>query len=88
MKLSITIEIDDRAPDVEYCGENCKFLNRGICHLFNEKLNNDSLNKADESGDGTIVYEKTATILGWKRHRRCIEVFYGFGDSEIQEEDV
>jgi len=38
MKLSITIEVNDAAPTVELCGEKCRFLGKGYCSLFQEKL--------------------------------------------------
>ena len=79
MKRSITIEIDDRAPTFEYCGESCKFLKSGVCLLFDVQLESDALNKADEQ-NGTVVYEKTQKILGWHRHKKCITVFYSFSD--------
>jgi hypothetical protein len=79
MTLFIEIEVDDRAPVVEYCGEGCKCLNKGICHLFNAKLEDDSMNKIDDNKDGKIVFDETRTINGWKRCKQCIEIFYIFG---------
>ena len=80
MKLSITIEVDDRAPNEEFCGEKCKCLKSGICKLFDIKLESYGDNKVDNMKNGTIVYEKTQEIHTWKRHKQCIDKFYSFCD--------
>jgi hypothetical protein len=81
MKLRITIEVDDRAPNEEYCENRCKFLDKGRCRLFDKDLEDYSDNKIAGTVAGTIVYEKIREIHAWKRCEQCIEMFYNFGDS-------
>jgi hypothetical protein len=83
MELTITIEVDDRAPKEEYCGENCKFFVKGYCNLFDERLEDDSYNKMDVSDDNKINLEKTKEIRGWRRNKKCVEHFYVFGKARV-----
>jgi len=80
MKLSITIEIDDRAPNEEYCGNNCKGLHKGICHIFNVQLEDYSVNKIDKFENNTLTCDETPKIDAWKRCEPCIKMFYSFAD--------
>ena len=80
MELSITIEIDDRAPNEEYCGSNCKGFNKGVCHMFNTKLEDYSNNKIADFKNNTIVYDETRIIYAWKRNEQCIKMFNSFAD--------
>ena len=80
MKLSITIEIDDRAPNEEFCGSSCKGLNKGICHLFNIQLEDYSDNKIDGVVGQKIIHERMREIFSWKRCKQCIDMFYSFCD--------
>ena len=76
MKLSITIEVDDAAPNIELCGKNCKYLAKGICQLFGEQLTDFGHNKIDDFDETTIVYDKTQIIHAWYRSKKCVEFFY------------
>jgi len=78
MKLCIEIEVDDKAPNEEYCGEECKGLNKGTCQIFNTKLEDDSSSKFDDIKNGTA---ETQVIHGWKRCKSCIEMFYAFNNA-------
>jgi len=80
MKKSITIEIDDRAPNEEYCGKDCKGLSKDLCRFFNTKLDSFGENKMSEAENGTILYEKTQEIHAWKRCEQCFKMFYSFAD--------
>jgi hypothetical protein len=82
MKLCIEIEVDDRAPNEEFCGKGCTGLKNGICHLFNTKLEDYSQRKIDDMKDGAIVYDETRIIYEWKRCPQCIEKFYAFGKAK------
>jgi len=83
MKRSITIEIDERSPDIELCGKNCKFLGKEgyLCKLFDKDLEDYGHNKV-KNHDGTIVYENTIAIDSWRRDKKCIEVFSCFNDKQ------
>jgi|TergutMp193P3_1026864.scaffolds.fasta_scaffold25188_3 hypothetical protein len=76
MELSIAIEIDDRAPDIELCGTNCKYLKNGLCELFGKQLDEYSHNKIDDFDGKNIVYEETSAFYTWKRYEPCIKLFY------------
>jgi hypothetical protein len=80
MKLSVTIEIDDRAPNEEYCGNNCKGFDEGVCHIFNLKLKDYSVNKIDKFENNTLTCDETREIHAWKRCEPCIKMFYSFVD--------
>jgi hypothetical protein len=82
MKRSITIEIDDRAPNEEYCGSSCKGFGKGICHMFNTKLEDYSDNIIVDFENNTIDSEATRVIHAWKRCEQCIKMFYSFVDEE------
>ncbi|GHV15970.1 hypothetical protein FACS189493_0870 [Spirochaetia bacterium] len=83
MKRSITIEIDDRAPEIEICGEHCKFLGKnGNCLLFNIELEDHSEHRITGDGKGKMSIEKPQELVGWRRHKQCIDVFYAYGKSE------
>ena len=79
MKFHITIDVDDRAPNEEYCGKNCKGLSKDICRFFNTKLDSFRENKISDLENDTILYEKTQEIHSWKRCKQCIELTYSFG---------
>jgi len=80
MKRTITIDIDDRAPQEEFCGANCKGLGEGgICRIFNTKLDDSSYNKISSEDSKTIEVEDTKVIQAWKRCKQCILMFYSFG---------
>jgi len=80
MRMCIEIEIDDKAPNEELCGKDCKGLNRGICKIFNLQLEENSFNKInDMMADGTLVYDETRIFHEWKRCEKCINLFYSFG---------
>jgi len=79
MKLCIEIEVDDRAPNEEFCGKGCTGLNKGTCRIFKTELEDCSDSKIDDFKDGTIVYDETRIIFEWKRCPLCIETFYNFG---------
>jgi hypothetical protein len=81
MELSITIEIGDEAPNIELCGENCKFLKNGNCRLFDKELEEYGYNKIEDFDEKTITYEKTIAFHKWKRLVKCMNIFYSFGDS-------
>ena len=80
MKLSISIEIDDAAPNIELCGENCQFLKKGNCQLFNIELEENGQRKIDDFDGKTIVYDDTVSFFSWKRNKKCIDIFYAFCD--------
>jgi len=82
MKFCIEIEVDDMSPNEEFCGDKCKGLNNGICHLFNTKLEDYSDNKIIDIRDGTITYDKTRIIHKWKRCKQCIDMSYIFGNTK------
>jgi hypothetical protein len=82
MKLSITIEVDDRLPNEEFCGIGCKGLGKGICHMFNIQLEDNSHNKIDNFNGQKITYDKTSVISEWKRCQQCIDMFYQFCDTK------
>jgi len=79
MKMVIEIEIDDRAPNEELCGEGCKGFNKGVCHIFNTTLKDNSINIINNTRNGVITYDDTKKIDGWERCKQCIELFYSFG---------
>jgi len=79
MKLYIEIEVDDRAPNEEFCGKGCKGFSEGICHIFDTRLEDDSNPKFDDIKNGTT---KTQVINGWRRCKKCIEKFYSFGKAK------
>ena len=76
MKLYIEIEVNDNAPNEEFCGEGCKGLSIGNCQIFDIKLDDDSSSKFDDIKNGTA---ETQVIHGWRRCKSCIEKFYNFG---------
>ena len=76
MKLCIEIEVDDMAPNGEFCGEGCKGFSKSICHIFNTRLEDDSGSKFSDIKNGTA---ETRVIYGWRRCRPCIEMFSTFG---------
>ena len=78
MKLSITIEVDDSDPNVQFCGKNCKLLGNGYCGLFERKLEDYSSNKIDTNND-KVKYETTKVIHGWIRTDKCTVIFSSFG---------
>jgi len=80
MKRSITIEIDDRAPNEEYCGKDCKGVGKGVCHMFNTKLEDYSDNKITDFENNTIVYDEARIIHAWKRCEQCFKMFNSFAD--------
>jgi hypothetical protein len=76
MKLSITIEIDDAAPEIELCGKNCEYNKNGYCELFGKKLDEYSYKKIEDFDEKNIVYEKIPAFDAWKRYDLCIKLFY------------
>jgi len=76
MKLCIEIDVDDRAPNEEFCGKECKGLNKGNCQIFDTRLEDESSNKFDDIKNGVT---ETQVIIGWKRCKQCIEKFYSLG---------
>ena len=80
MKLCIEIEVDDRAPNEEFCGKGCKGLNKDNCQIFDTKLDDVSSSKFDDIKNGTT---ETQVINGWRRCKQCIEKFYAFGKAKI-----
>ena len=76
MERSITIEIDDKAPDIELCGTNCKYLIKGFCELFGKQLDEYDHSKIDDFDGKNIVYEETTAFYTWKRYEQCIKLFY------------
>jgi hypothetical protein len=86
MKLSVTIEVDDRVPEEELCGKGCKGLNKGFCHIFNTQLEDDSRNKMTHDDNGTLRLEATREIFAWNRCKPCISMFYSFGDRKPHED--
>jgi len=82
MNLSITIEVNDQAPKIELCGDNCKFLLKGNCRLFKKQLEDYSHPKIEGYSEGeTIDYGKTQILSSWKRCEECIHIFYSYCDS-------
>jgi len=81
MKRTITIDVDDRAPEEELCGETCIGLGKGgICRMFNMQLEDSSYNKISGDDTKTVMYEDTKVIQAWKRCKQCIFVFYSLAD--------
>jgi hypothetical protein len=76
MEMSITIDINDAAPEIELCGEKCKFLKKGYCELFGKQLEEHSHSKIDDFDGKNIVYEETSAFYTWKRYEQCIKLFY------------
>jgi len=74
MKRSITIEIDDRAPCIELCGKNCRFLGKEgyYCKLFDKDLEEYGHNKIENYDGKTVRYENVKVIDSWKRIGKCI----------------
>jgi len=79
MKRSITIEIDDNSPNIELCGEKCKFLKTGVCELFKKQLEEYGVKKINNFDEKTIEYENVIAFSKWKRYEHCIYIFYSFG---------
>ena len=75
MKLCIEIEVDDRAPNEEFCGKGCIGFNKGICHIFNTKLEDYSGNNFNDIKSGNT---ETQVIYEWRRCKQCIDLFYIF----------
>jgi hypothetical protein len=80
MKMCIEIEVDDRAPNEEFCGKGCKGLNKGNCQIFDMRLEDDSNSKFDDIINGTV---ETQEIRGWIRCKQCINNSYAFGNAKI-----
>jgi hypothetical protein len=82
MKLSITIEVDDSDPNVQFCGDNCIFHGKkDYCRLFEIPLEDYSSNKK-EVDNGIVKYETTKEIHGWIRPDKCIIFFSSFGSRD------
>lgn len=82
MNLSITIEVDNAAPEIELCGMNCKFISKeGKCKLFDIPLEDYSRNKIDDFNGKDIIYDNVKIIKNWERCAKCIHIFYSYGDS-------
>jgi len=80
MRQSITIEIDNSSPNIELCGEECKFLKTGICELFEKRLEEYGFNKINNFDGKTIEYDKLLAFSKWKRYEHCIFIFNSFAD--------
>ena len=79
MKLCIEIEVDDRAPNEEFCGKGCIGFSESICHIFDTRLDDDSSNKFNDIKNGTT---ETRVINGWRRCKPCIDKFYTYGKAK------
>jgi len=80
MKRSITIEIDNDSPNIELCGEKCKFFKENTCKLFEKELEEYGYNKINDFDGKNIEYDKLLAFSKWKRCEHCIFIFNSFCD--------
>jgi len=80
MERSITIEIDNNSPNIELCGEKCKFRKENNCKLFEKELEEYGYKKINNFDGKTIEYDELLAFSKWKRYEHCIFIFNSFGD--------